>query len=171
MKRSTGGCGIILTHHPLIFEPLNSVSDDTETGRLISRASREGIAVIAAHTNLDSARGGLADILAGLLGLQQTAPLQTAEAGWSKLVAFLPAVDLDRVREAIFTAGAGAIGDYQHCSYIMEGTGTFLPMEGAHPTIGKVGKDETTNELRLEAVFPAARTNEVTAALIRCSFL
>ncbi len=159
------GSGIILTHHPLIFQPLASASDDTAAGRLISRANREGIAVVAAHTNLDSARGGLADVLAELIGLQQLKPLEPAAGGWSKLAVFVPMSDLDRVRAALFAAGAGVIGDYEHCSFITNGTGTFLPMEGARPTVGKVGKDEQAPESRLEMVFPTAKTREITAAL------
>jgi dinuclear metal center YbgI/SA1388 family protein len=159
-------CGIILTHHPLIFPAITAVNDETETGRLIRRASREGITIIAAHTNLDSAKGGLADTLAELMELQRVEPLTGAAGGLSKLVVFVTAADLDRVRENLFAAGAGVIGDYRHCSYIVEGTGTFLPLAGARPTIGEVGRDEQVAELRLEMVFPSGRAEEVVSALI-----
>ncbi len=162
----THDCGLILTHHPLIFQPLASASDDSETGRLIRRASREGIGGAAAHTNLDSAKGGLADVMAGLMELQQVKPLVGAAAGCSKLVAFVPAADLDRVRASLFAAGAGVIGDYQHCSYSMEGTGTFLPLEGAKPTIGEVGRDEKVAELRLEMIFPSDKVGAIVDALL-----
>lgn len=165
-EATANGCGIILSHHPLIFQPVSSITDDSGTGRLLRRASREDIAIIAAHTNLDSAKGGLADTMAELVDLRQVSPLQGSLSDWSKLVAFVPAADLDSVRESLFEAGAGAIGDYQHCSWFAEGTGTFLPMEGSNPAIGKVGRDEQTPEMRLETVFPSRKIDEVVKALV-----
>ena len=159
------GCGLILTHHPLILQPLSSVCDESGTGRLIRSASRDGIAVVAAHTNLDSARHGLADTLAGLMELSDIKPVVPAPAGLSKLVVFVPADGLDRVRSALFRAGAGVIGDYSHCSFSTEGTGTFLPGQGADPAIGKVGRDENVGEVRLEMVFPGERHQAVIDAL------
>ncbi|MFA5810053.1 MAG: Nif3-like dinuclear metal center hexameric protein, partial [Thermoleophilia bacterium] len=100
------GCALILTHHPLIFQPLSSVCDESGTGRLVRSASREGIAVVAAHTNLDSARHGLSDILADLMELSRVKPVVPAQAEWSKLIVFVPPDDLDRVRSALFQAGA-----------------------------------------------------------------
>ena len=82
-----------------------------------------------------------------------------------KLVVFVPASALDRVRDAVFAAGAGRIGDYERCSWYAEGTGTFLPLAGAEPAIGEVGAEERVPELRLETVFPSARSAEVVDAL------
>lgn len=161
------GCEAILTHHPLIFPAITSASEDTAAGRLIIRANRDGIAVIAAHTNLDNANGGLADMLAELAELRNVEPLEGAAAEWSKLVAFVPPDALDRVRGSLFAAGAGVIGDYRHCSWYARGTGTFRPVEGARPAVGEVGKDEDVEELRLETVFPTARIGEVISALLK----
>jgi hypothetical protein len=82
-----------------------------------------------------------------------------------KLVVFVPASALDRVRDAVFAAGAGRIGDYERCSWYAEGTGTFVPLAGAEPAIGEVGAEERVPELRLETVFPSARSGEVVEAL------
>jgi ribonuclease HI len=82
-----------------------------------------------------------------------------------KLVVFVPPEALDRVREAVFGAGAGRIGDYERCSFYTEGTGTFLPLEGANPVAGTVGEEERVPELRLETVYPASREREVVRAL------
>jgi len=82
-----------------------------------------------------------------------------------KLVVFVPPDALDRVRDAIFAAGAGRIGDYERCSWYAPGTGTFLPLAGADPAVGEVGEEERVPELRLETVFPAARRDDVVAAL------
>ncbi|MHB8922580.1 MAG: Nif3-like dinuclear metal center hexameric protein [Thermoleophilia bacterium] len=158
-------CRLVLVHHPLIFTPLISASEDNAVGRLLGRATREGIAVVAAHTNLDAARGGLADILAQLIGLTDIGPLVDADADLSKLVAFVPPSDLEKVRDAVFSAGAGVIGDYEHCSWSVSGQGTFLPLPGADPTVGEPGKEESVTEQRLELVFPTDRRARVVTAL------
>ena len=84
-----------------------------------------------------------------------------------KLVVFVPPEALERVRDALFEAGAGRIGDYEHCSWYAEGTGTFLGGEGTSPAIGERGREERVVEVRLETVFPAERHDEVVAALRR----
>jgi hypothetical protein len=84
-----------------------------------------------------------------------------------KLVVFVPREALDAVREALFVAGAGRIGNYEHCSWYTEGTGTFLGGEGSSPSVGQAGREERVNELRLETVFPAELQDEVVAALRR----
>lgn len=84
-----------------------------------------------------------------------------------KLVVFVPAEALDAVRDALFDAGAGRIGDYTRCSWYAEGTGTFLGGEGASPSVGEKGREERVPELRLETVFPAELHADVIAALRR----
>lgn len=159
-------CDLLLVHHPLIFDPLERLSDDSETGRLALRAARDGVAVIAAHTNLDKAHGGIADVVAEMLGLEAAAPLAPAAADALKLVGFVPADDADLVRTALFAAGAGVIGEYGHCSWAVEGQGTFFGREGAKPTLGQAGRDETVSELRLEVVFPRRLKRRVTGAYV-----
>ncbi|MEI8105023.1 MAG: YqfO family protein [Actinomycetes bacterium] len=82
-----------------------------------------------------------------------------------KLVVFVPPSALDAVRTALFAAGAGRIGDYEHCSWFTEGTGTFRPLAGASPTVGRIGEEEQVAELRLETVFPEERHDDVLSAL------
>jgi dinuclear metal center YbgI/SA1388 family protein len=159
-------CDLLLVHHPLIFDPLESLSDDSEAGRLALRAARDGVAVIAAHTNLDKAHGGIADVVAQMLGLEAAAPLAPAAADALKLVGFVPADDADLVRKALFAAGAGVIGEYEHCSWAVEGQGTFFGREGAEPAVGRAGRDETVSELRLEVVFPRRLKRRVTGAYV-----
>jgi hypothetical protein len=84
-----------------------------------------------------------------------------------KLVVFVPREALNEVREALFAAGAGRIGNYEHCSWYGEGTGTFLGGEGTSPNVGQPGREERVAELRLETVFPSERQEEVLAALRR----
>jgi hypothetical protein len=84
-----------------------------------------------------------------------------------KLVVFLPREALDNVRAALFEAGAGKIGNYEHCSWYAAGTGTFLAGEGTEPAVGQRGKEQRVSELRLETVFPEELQDEVIAALRR----
>jgi len=160
------GCRLIVAHHPLIFDPLERLSDDSLAGRLALRAAREGVAVIAAHTNLDKARGGIADVVAAMLGIEAAAPLAPAAADSLKLVGFVPADDADLVRKALFAAGAGVIGEYEHCSWSVAGQGTFFGREGTDPAAGVAGQDETVDELRLEVVFPRRLRRRVTGAYV-----
>jgi ribonuclease HI len=122
--------------------------------------------VVACHTNLDKAAGGLADIAAAVLGLEGVKPIAPSPVDWLKLVGFVPADDLAAVRAAVFAAGAGVIGNYEHCSFYLRGTGTFRPREGARPAVGEVGKDNATGELRLEVVFPRAARRAVLDAYV-----
>ena len=160
------GAAVVVVHHPLIFDPLERLSDDTCAGRLALRAAREGVAVIAAHTSLDKARGGMADVVAELLGLEAVQPLQPAAADMLKLVGFVPEDDADLVRKALFATGAGVIGEYEHCSWSVGGQGTFFGREGTAPVAGTVGRDETVDELRLEVVFPRRLRRRVTGAYV-----
>jgi hypothetical protein len=82
-----------------------------------------------------------------------------------KLVVFVPKGALDAVRDALFAAGAGRIGEYERCSWYTPGTGTFLAGEGADPSTGKRGREERVSELRLETVFPDDRHEDVVTAL------
>ena len=160
------GAGVVVSHHPLIFDPLERLSDDSEVGRLALRAAREGVAVIAAHTSLDKARGGMADVIAELLDLEAVAPLAPATADALKLVGFVPADDADLVRKALFAAGAGVIGEYEHCSWSVGGQGTFFGRETTHPAAGMSGRDETVDELRIEVVFPRRLRRRVTSTYV-----
>jgi len=160
------GADVLLVHHPPLLAPLDALTDDTPVGSVVLRAAREGRCVIACHTNLDKASGGLADIACAVLGLEDVAPIAPSPVDWLKLVGFVPADDLQAVRTAVFAAGAGVIGDYEHCSFYLRGTGTFLPREGAQPTVGRVGEDNSAGELRLEVVFPRAARRAVLDAYV-----
>jgi dinuclear metal center YbgI/SA1388 family protein len=160
------GCELVLAHHPLIFSPIERLAEDDATGRLVLRAARERRCVVIAHTNLDKAHGGVGDIVANMLGLEQTAPLAPAAADVLKLVGFVPADDVDLVRKAVFAAGAGVIGDYEHCSWSVEGQGTFFGREGSDPTFGQAGRDEVAPEVRLEVVFPRGLRRRVAGAYV-----
>ncbi len=162
------GAELIIAHHPLIFHPLKKIATDTAYGRIIEKCLQEGIAVYAAHTNLDVAVGGVNDLLAEKLGLGKTEVLvPTYEIHLKKLAVFVPENNLEQVRKAISSAGAGHIGNYSHCTFQTPGTGTFLPEEGTNPYIGSRGKLEYVKEARLETIFPAHLENKVIAAMVK----
>ncbi len=159
--------GLLLAHHPLLLRGVDTVAASTAKGALLHRMIRSGRALFTAHTNADSASPGVSDALAEALGLAVEEVLAPAAAGpdTDKWVVYVPAADADTVRDAMFAAGAGHIGDYSHCSWTVTGTGQFLPHEGASPTIGTVGSVERVAEDRVEMVAPAGLRSRVLAAV------
>lgn len=159
--------GLLLAHHPLLLRGVDSVSADTAKGSLIHSMIRTGRALFTAHTNADSAAPGVSDALALAMGLEVTEVLSPVPAGpeLDKWVVFAPTADAAAVRAAMFSAGAGHIGDYSQCSWTVAGTGQFLPHEGASPAIGTVGAVEKVAEDRIEMVAPATLRAAVLAGL------
>jgi len=162
------GAEVILAHHPLIFTGLERLTTHTPTGRLALRLAGAGRAVIAAHTNLDAAEGGLCDILAGLMGVDDAKPLEAASGTPRyKVVVFVPEADLAAVQAAAFGAGAGRIGDYTECGFSAAGAGTFLPGEGAEPAVGTKGERSRVAERRFETLVDGRCLGAVLAAVAR----
>ena len=146
-------CNLIISHHPVIFDELNSIHDETETGKLIIDAIKNDVTLYSAHTNLDVANGGLNDYLADLLNITNTKGLSVKERkNYYKLVIFGPEESLNQVRKDIFDNGAGELGDYSKTSFVAKGEGTFKPGEGSKPYLGKKGKMAQVNEYRLETL-------------------
>lgn len=157
---------LIVSHHPLIWEPLKNLRSDDPHTALCLEVARVRIACFAAHTNLDVAPGGVNDVLAKKLGLTRTQPLlETPQDAQVKLVAFVPETHLAKVRAATCAAGAGVIGDYTHCSFSAEGVGTFLPGETAAPFSGERHRVNEEPERRFEVILPRARLADVLGAL------
>jgi dinuclear metal center YbgI/SA1388 family protein len=161
------GAQLLLTHHPLLLRGVHGVPADQPKGRLVHRLIRADIGLFTAHTNADSADPGVSDALAEALGVTVEGPLQPRAAEpLDKIVTFVPVgAATARVLDALAEAGAGQIGDYSHCAWSTDGTGQFLPHDGAKPTIGQVGALERVDETRLELVLPRARRRAVIDAL------
>ncbi|WP_210365961.1 Nif3-like dinuclear metal center hexameric protein [Bacillus sp. REN3] len=159
---------LIIAHHPPIFRPLQKIATDLPGGRIISKLIKHDIAVYAAHTNLDVAPGGVNDLLADALGLERTEVLvPTFEDRLRKLVVFVPEENAEELRRALGNAGAGAIGNYSHCSFSGVGQGRFLPGEGTNPHIGRTGMLEAVNEARIETIFPESMERKILNAMIK----
>jgi len=162
------GAQLIISHHPLIFRPIKHLSPTDMTGRVLFQAIKQGIAVVSAHTNLDRAADGLNDWLAERLGVKDHIPLEPPATGhFYKLVVYVPLGHEIEVRDAIFAAGAGHIGAYDHCSFSSRGTGTFRGSQGTQPFIGMPGEIEATEEVRLETIVPASSLNKAVLRMLK----
>lgn len=160
------GAQLLLTHHPLLLTGVHGVPSTDPKGALVHRMIRAGIAHYVMHTNADVAAPGVSDALADVLGLRELRPLQpVADQALDKLVTFVPLSDAERLIDALAAAGAGALGDYERCAWVAGGTGTFRPLTGANPAIGRVGEIARVAETRVEMVVPASRRAAVIAAL------
>ena len=142
---------LILTHHPLLFQPLKQITADDYESHLALRLAESGIALYSIHTNLDAAPGGVSFALAERLGLSDISFLDGMDEALYKLAVFVPSDHFEAVHQAMADAGAGEIGDYEACAFTTEGTGYFKPGEGANPFIGKAGGElESADEVKLE---------------------
>lgn len=159
-------CQLLVTHHPLIFKPLKSISTATPQGDLIHAAIKAGLSIVSMHTNYDIATGGLNDLLADKIGLPAAVPLQISTAReLAKLVVFVPASHLEEVRSALFPH-ARSLGNYRDCSFAAGGEGTFLPLNGAEPFIGTVGARQQVSEMRLEMLVERSNLPRAIKALL-----
>jgi dinuclear metal center YbgI/SA1388 family protein len=157
---------LIVTHHPILFRGVKKLSRATADGRLLWPLARAGIAVYSPHTAFDNTIGGINDSLARRLGLVNVVALRRRdESRRCKVVVFVPESDLAKVSDAMFAAGAGVIGQYEQCSFRIDGTGTFFGTDSTNPTVGAKGRREEVHEFRLEVVCPEAKLPSVIAAV------
>jgi len=156
---------LIVSHHPLLFKPLERVDTRKPSGRCISSLLEAGISLTSVHTNADFTSGGTSFVLAEKLGLQKVVPLHSPFRLQKKIVTFLPAEHVEAVASAMADAGAGIIGNYDHCSFRLGGTGTFRGNDAAHPAVGRAGRVEQVNEVRLEVVAPGPKVESILRAL------
>lgn len=158
-------CNLIVAHHPIIFGGLKKINGKNYVEKTVIRAIKNDIAVYAIHTNLDNIISGVNGKIAEKLGLQDISILYSKENSLKKLYTFVPADHAEKVRNAIFDAGAGHIGNYSECSFNTEGTGTFKAGEGTDPYVGKKGERHHEQEIRVEALFRAFLETKIIAAL------
>ena len=157
---------LIVTHHPLIFKPLNNLRFDRPGGEVWEEIINGGFIIYAMHTNFDRAADGLNQYLAELLKLEKVVPLEEEGEDYFKLVVFVPEDHAEEVFTAITDAGAGWIGNYSHCTFRTAGVGTFLPREGTNPYLGEKGVLESVPEVRLETILPARNRKSVIKAML-----
>lgn len=159
-------CNLVISHHPLIFRPVKSLTGKTVQEQIIIQAIRSNLCIFSLHTNLDSIAGGVNTVLADQIGLANQKILRPRKGLLKKLVTFCPDSHAEQVRQAIFSAGAGMIGNYDSCSFNASGTGTFKPNVNARPFVGETAKLHFEPEIRIETIFPGHLENAIKSALI-----
>jgi dinuclear metal center YbgI/SA1388 family protein len=160
------GCNLIVSHHPLIFNPLKRITGNSLCENTIIQAIKHDIVIYAAHTNLDNIVSGVNRRFAENLHLTNIRILNPSFNNLFKLVTYIPDGYVDQVRDSLFEAGAGHIGNYSHCSYNSKGFGTFKANEQANPFTGNKNEIHHENEVRTEVIFPIHLRKQIIDALI-----
>jgi len=161
-----GKKNLIIAHHPLIFNGLKRITEKNETERCIAKAIKNNIAIYAAHTNIDNVLDGVSGKMADKIGLINKQILVPKINMLVKLVTYVPNLHSYRVRQALFDAGAGHIGNYDACSFNTQGNGTFRANVHAQPFVGVKGEFHTENEIKIEVIVPTYNIGRVVDALI-----
>ena len=162
------GCNMIVSHHPLIFSGLKKISGRNYVERVVKMAIKNDINIYAAHTNLDNVAAGVNAKIAQKLGLVNTSILAPKTNTLSKLYTYTPGSVADKLRDALFAAGAGHIGLYKECSFNTNGTGTFRADASANPAIGEAGGDRVwENEVKIEVIVEKHKEGAVMQALFK----
>jgi len=159
------GCNLVIAHHPIIFSGLKKINGKNYIERTVIEAIKNDIAIYAIHTNLDNVHDGVNRKIADKLGLQNLEVLEPKQHVLNKIVVFVPAGHAAAVRNAMFGAGAGEIGNYDECSFNTSGEGTFRAGEAAKPFTGKTGELHVEQEVRIETIAPAYRVRAIIDAM------
>ncbi len=158
-------CNLVVAHHPIIFSGMKKIGTGDYVGRAVTTAIIKGVAVYAIHTNLDNIIHGVNGRMAEIMGLKNTEVLLPKHSTLKKLSIYVPINHLEALRQALFAAGGGHVGNYSECSFDSSGTGTFKAGPGANPFVGKIGTRHEEKESRLEMVFPAHLESAIIKAL------
>ncbi len=159
------GANLIISHHPIVFSGLKKFNGSSYIERVVMKAIKHDIALYAIHTNLDNVRHGVNAKIAEQLGLDNTKLLAPKDGLLSKLQTYVPHDKVGELRDALFAAGAGHIGNYSECSFNMEGYGTFKGNEHTIPYVGNKNELHIEPETKLELVFPSRLTSKILKAL------
>jgi len=160
------GCDLIITHHPIVFKGLKKFNGKTYVERVVQKAIKNNIALYAIHTNLDNVAHGVSGEICKRLGIENAKILAPKNNLLKKLVTFCPTAQVDEVKNALFNAGAGAIGNYSECSFNVDGTGTFKAGNGTNPFVGQVGEQHREAEVRIETIFKVQDERKILLALL-----
>lgn len=159
-------CNLVIAHHPIVFGGLKRFNGSSYVERVVMKAIKHDIAIYAAHTNLDNVPLGVNKRICDTIGLQHTRILAPKRELLKKLFVFCPTANATEVRQAMFAAGAGHIGNYDECSFNSEGTGTFRGGEGTNPFVGQQGDQHHEAELKIEVIVPAWAERAVVRAMV-----
>lgn len=159
-------CNMIVAHHPIIFKGLKRITGKNYVERTVIKAIKNDIAIYAIHTNLDNVKHGVNAKIAEKLGLSNLQILEPKSPVLLKLITFVPHEFAEQVKQALFAAGAGHIGNYDQCSFTTQGTGTFRAKDGSAPFLGQIGQQHQEPETRIEIILPTYLTSKVLSALL-----
>lgn len=159
-------CNMIVAHHPLIFAGIKQITGKDYIQKTIIKAIKNNIAIYAAHTNIDNVFYGVNGSLASKIGLTDCQILQPKSNQLTKLITYVPNSEAHTLRQAIFDVGAGAIGNYNQCSFNTQGIGTFEPQKGSNPYVGKQGTLQNEPETKIEIILPNYLQDKVIKALL-----
>jgi len=160
------GSSLIISHHPLLFRGLKKITGGSHTERIVSMAIKADIAIYSAHTNLDAVDFGVSRKMASKLKLRRVKVLEPLKNGLLKLVTFIPESHFETVRDKLFEAGAGVIGNYDQCGFSVTGKGSFRAGDNTNPFTGERGKLHIESEIRLETVLFSHLKTPVVKALL-----
>ncbi|MFL1895868.1 Nif3-like dinuclear metal center hexameric protein [Aquimarina sp. 2-A2] len=158
-------CNLIVSFHPIVFKGLKKFNGQTYVERVIQKAIKYDIAIFAIHTALDNARNGVNDMICEQLDLINRQVLIPQKATIKKLTTYAPENEVDQIKQALFKAGAGTIGNYEHCSFTTSGIGSFKPLETANPTVGSIGATHSDKEIQLQVTYPTHLESTILSAL------
>ncbi len=158
-------CNLVVCFHPIVFSGLKKITGKTYVERALIKAIKNDIAIYALHTALDNHICGVNKIFSDALGLKNVKILVPKKQFINKLVTYTVAENADKVRNALFDAGAGTIGNYDQCSFNVEGTGTYRPNENSNPVIGEKGEWVQSKEIRIEVTFEKFKKDAILKAL------
>jgi dinuclear metal center YbgI/SA1388 family protein len=161
------GADLIVSHHPVVFGGIKKLNGKNYIERCVMNAIKNDIAIYASHTNFDSILGGVNTRICEKLELCNCRILLPVKNFLKKLVTFVPTAQAELVRNALFEAGAGNIGNYDSCSYNLTGSGTFRGNDLTHPFVGEKNQLHTEKEIRIETIFPKHLQPDIIQTLLK----
>jgi dinuclear metal center YbgI/SA1388 family protein len=160
-------CNLIVSFHPIIFGGLKKLTGATYVERTVIKAIQNDIAIYSMHTALDNVREGVNAKICEVLGIKNPKILIPKQETIEKLVTYVPLEDAEALRTALFAAGAGNIGNYSHCSFSTEGTGSYKAGEEARPVKGEIGKTHYKKEAQINVVYSRSHRSGILKALFK----
>ncbi|MBD79929.1 MAG: Nif3-like dinuclear metal center hexameric protein [Crocinitomicaceae bacterium] len=161
------GCNLIIAHHPIVFKGLKKITSHTYVERTLIKAIKNDVAIYAMHTNLDSVTTGVNYKIGNLLGVKEPKILAPQKGTLEKLVTYCPNDKVEELRNKLFEAGAGKLGDYDSCSFNQEGIGTFRGLENSNAYVGEKLKLHSESETKIEVVLPTYLRQKVIKNLLQ----
>lgn len=169
----SAGADLIISHHPIVFKGIKKLTGKNYVEKILIKAIQKDIAIYAIHTNLDNVINGVNERISQNLNLKNIQVLRQVKGQLKKLVVYCPDIKMSdgqyvpgMVRNAIFEAGAGFIGDYDSCSFNSDGLGTYRGLEGTNPFIGTQGNTNVQKEVKIETIFPSHLEQKIISKMI-----